>query len=73
MTNGAQAVSDEDMVSPWQTRLWGLGRTLQVENPEQLGGCIDLDPGPSVDNATNLDLLIDELTGSGTETEICVS
>ncbi|MDG1969963.1 MAG: SDR family NAD(P)-dependent oxidoreductase [Paracoccaceae bacterium] len=70
VTNGAQAVSDEDMVSPWQTRLWGLGRTLQVENPEQLGGCIDLDPGPSVDNATNLDLLIDELTGSGTETEI---
>ena len=44
ITKGAQAVKEDDLVSPWQTRFWGLARTLQVEHPDQLGGCIDIDP-----------------------------
>ena len=46
VTKGAQAVIGDDVVSPWQTRFWGFGRTLQVEHSEQLGGSIDLDPVP---------------------------
>jgi acyl transferase domain-containing protein/surfactin synthase thioesterase subunit/acyl carrier protein len=42
VTRGAQSVVNDDVVSPWQTRFWGFGRTLQVEHPGQLGACIDL-------------------------------
>ena len=68
VTRGAQAVSEGDVVSPWQTRFWGFGRTLQVEHPEQLGGCIDLDPAAS--DSSNVALLIADLSGAGSETEI---
>ncbi len=69
ITQGAQAVAVDDQVSPWQTRFWGFGRTLQVEHPGQLGACIDL--GNSVDSCKNhLDLLIAEFGRSAGETEI---
>ena len=70
VTKGAQAVAADDEVSPWQTRFWGFGRTLQVEHPEQLGGCVDLDPSPSGDGLGDLDLLIDEFVQSGLDTEV---
>ncbi len=70
VTKGAQAVAANDRVSPWQTRLWGFGRTLQVEHPEQLGGCIDLDPALSSDGSGDLDLLIAEIGRSGLDTEV---
>ncbi len=65
VTQGAQAIAPNDIVSPWQTRLWGFGRTLQVELPGQFGACIDLS------NAANeIDLLITELGRSGRDTEV---
>ena len=67
ITKGAQAVAPGDVVSPWQTRYWGFGRTLQVEHPGQLGACIDLDDGVNTDN---LDLLIGEFGRTAGVTEL---
>lgn len=72
VTRGAQAVTGDDQVAPWQTRFCGLARTLQVEHPDQLGGCVDLDPALSGDGSTDLDLLIAELAGAGSETEVAL-
>ncbi|MCJ8310148.1 MAG: SDR family NAD(P)-dependent oxidoreductase [Hyphomicrobiales bacterium] len=69
VTKGAQSVAADDVVSPWQTRFWGFGRTLQVEHPEQLGGCVDLDPRVASE-ADNLKLLVDELASGGNDTEV---
>lgn len=69
VTKGAQSVADGDVVSPWQTRFWGFGRTLQVEHPEQLGGCIDLDPSKDAET-TNMDLLLGEFARSGADSEV---
>ncbi|MEM7269979.1 MAG: SDR family NAD(P)-dependent oxidoreductase, partial [Pseudomonadota bacterium] len=66
ITKGAQAVEGDELTSPWQTRFWGLARTLQVEHPDQLGGCIDLDPA----GADELDLLIAEIRGPGADSEV---
>ena len=66
VTQGAQAVEPNDIVSPWQARYWGFGRTLQVEHPGQLGACIDLS-GVAV---ADIDLLIAELARSGRDTEV---
>ena len=67
VTKGAQAVEPDDPVSPWQTRFWGLGRTMQVEQPEHLGGCVDLDPARA---AEDFQLLIRELLGSLGDSEV---
>jgi surfactin synthase thioesterase subunit/NAD(P)-dependent dehydrogenase (short-subunit alcohol dehydrogenase family)/acyl carrier protein len=69
VTRGAQSVMETDVVSPWQTRFWGFGRTLQVEHPGQLGGCIDLDSGTD-NNADNIRLLVDALNRNDNETEL---
>ena len=65
VTRGAQAVAAGEAVSPWQSQTWGFGRTLQVEQPDHLGGMIDLDP--TAEGAG--DLLVAEL-GGGAETEV---
>ncbi len=65
VTCGAQAVTPEDVVSPWQTRFWGFGRTLQVEHPGQLGACIDL-----ADVSADLEQLVTELCRQPRETEV---
>ncbi len=70
VTKGAQAVGDDDMVSPWQTPIWGFGRTLQVEHPEQLGACVDLDPSGADGDPNALDLLIAEFDRPGHDTEV---
>ncbi|MEP1205831.1 MAG: SDR family NAD(P)-dependent oxidoreductase [Rhizobiaceae bacterium] len=70
VTKGAQAVANGDLVSPWQTRFWGFGRTLQVENPDQLGGCIDLDPACLGNSSGDLDLLIAEFGRFGIDSEV---
>jgi len=69
VTQGAQAAAAQDVVSPWQTRYWGFGRTLQVEHPGQLGACIDLEADAS-ESIDNLELLMAELTNASGETEI---
>jgi acyl transferase domain-containing protein/surfactin synthase thioesterase subunit/acyl carrier protein len=75
VTQGAQAVTAEDVVSPWQTRFWGFARTLQVEHPDQLGGCVDLDANLSDGNVSDsnpgdLDMLIAEFCGANLDTEV---
>ena len=65
VTQGAQAVVANDIVSPWQARFWGFGRTLQVEQPGQLGACIDLS-----NTSEDLDLLVAEFNNAGEETEL---
>ena len=45
VTAGAQFLESEPEISaPVEATLWGLGRTLAVEQPELWGGLIDLDP-----------------------------
>ncbi|MDB4222561.1 SDR family NAD(P)-dependent oxidoreductase [Granulosicoccus sp.] len=78
VTQGAQAVAADDVVSPWQTCFWGFGRTLQVEHPGQLGACIDLSMGVDSSDADansgrgslDLELLAFELCHSSIDTEI---
>ena len=70
VTKGAQAVTADDEISPWQTRFWGLARTLQVEHPKQLGGSVDLHPTLSSHNPDDLSLLIAEFGRSGLDTEV---
>ena len=69
VTKGSQAVNMGDIVSPWQSQFWGFGRTLQVEQPDNLGGCIDLDP-KSNDLRKDLNLLLAELFNTQRETEV---
>ncbi len=69
VTKGSQAIDSSDLVSPWQSQFWGFGRTLQVEQPEILGGCIDLDPASS-DIQKDLNLLVSELFNPERETEV---
>lgn len=72
VTKGAQAVSGDDLVSPWQSQLWGFARTMQAEQPAQLGACIDLDPAVPNDSTRDLDLLIREITTLGPDSEIAI-
>ena len=45
VTQGAQAVNPEDPpLAAVQSLLWGLGRALAVEQPQQWGGLVDLEP-----------------------------
>ena len=69
ITKGSQAVDPGDLISPWQSQFWGFGRTLQVEQPNNLGGCIDLDPA-SEDILKDLKLFINELFSAESETEV---
>ena len=69
VTKGAQAVNIDDIVTPWQSQFWGFGRTLQVEQLERLGGCIDLDP--VFDEAhSSFEMLVTEICSFSTETEV---
>ncbi|MED6315166.1 MAG: polyketide synthase dehydratase domain-containing protein, partial [Verrucomicrobiota bacterium] len=69
VTKGAQAVNNDDTVLPWQSQFWGFGRTLQVEQPEGLGGCIDLDPAFD-ETLSGLDMLVTEICSSSPEREV---
>lgn len=44
VSRGGQPVSPKEPLALAQSLLWGLGRTIAVEQPQQLGGLIDLDP-----------------------------
>jgi acyl transferase domain-containing protein len=43
VTRNAQPLVDGDRANPAHAILWGMGRTLAVENPEIWGGLIDVD------------------------------
>ena len=64
VTRGAQAVTDTTSVAAAQATVWGLGRTLMWELPQQPLHCIDLDPGA----ATQIDLLLNEIRNHDEET-----
>ncbi|SMH62078.1 non-ribosomal peptide synthetase/type I polyketide synthase [Azospirillum agricola] len=46
VTRGAQAVLPEDGADPFQAALWGLGRSLAMEQPRLWGGLLDLPGDP---------------------------
>ena len=69
ITKGAQSVNNNDIILPWQSQFWGFGRTLQVEYPDALGACIDLDPAAD-ETMSSLDMLVKEICSSSLETEV---
>ncbi|MFF4484510.1 type I polyketide synthase, partial [Streptomyces sp. NPDC001520] len=42
VTRGAVSVVDGDVVDPYASAVWGLGRVIGLEHPERWGGLIDL-------------------------------
>ncbi|MBI2838246.1 MAG: amino acid adenylation domain-containing protein [Acidobacteria bacterium] len=56
VTRGAQSVESRlRPMAPAQSPLWGLGRTIALEQPALWGGLVDLDPGaPATENASRL-------------------
>ena len=57
VTQGAQALSGVQPLAMAQSPLWGLGRVLAVEQPQQWGGLIDLDPQQAEPAAQATDIL----------------
>jgi myxalamid-type polyketide synthase MxaE and MxaD len=54
VSQGAQAVRDEQRIAVTQAPLWGLGRTLAQELPGLLGGLIDLEAGATTEQSAQL-------------------
>jgi acyl transferase domain-containing protein len=55
VTRGAVGTSaDEAVINPAAGTLWGLGRVIALEHPEQWGGAVDLDPAGWPDEASLL-------------------
>jgi len=65
VTCGAQAVESTESVDPTQAALWGLARSIRLEQPALAGACIDLEP----DFAT-IAQLADDLVARDAEPEI---
>ena len=69
VTRDAQVVVDGDRCnSPWNAALWGLGRTLSVENAEIWGGLIDLARDTPIE--TTVEQLIAEISAGTPEDKI---
>ena len=64
---GAQAVLPGEKVQPAQAPLWGLGRTIALEQPES--GCICVDLPPTADHAA-LTWLCDQLLAPDQENQL---
>ncbi|MFH8388012.1 SDR family NAD(P)-dependent oxidoreductase, partial [Kitasatospora sp. NPDC018058] len=55
LTRGAVAVDDtEEVTSPEQAMLWGLGRVAALEHPDRWGGLIDLPAEPGEHDGARL-------------------
>lgn len=67
VTRGAQPVDETDIPRLAQAPLWGVGRTVMLEEPELACACLDLDP---VGDADNLAALIDVLGTPAQENQI---
>ncbi|MGH2853937.1 MAG: type I polyketide synthase, partial [Solirubrobacteraceae bacterium] len=64
LTRGAVAVDPADRLeSPAQAMVWGLGRTLGLEQPERLGGMVDLPQAIDRDALTRLCGMLGGLDG----------
>jgi acyl transferase domain-containing protein/SAM-dependent methyltransferase len=71
VTKGAQHVAPSDRVhSPAQATLWGLGRTMALEQAQAWGGAIDLDPHFTTQDSAAA--LLDELCAAGTEDQVAL-
>jgi hypothetical protein len=61
VTRGGQAAGDDGIApNPVQSSLWGLARSIALENPKLWGGIIDLDP-KSVDAQDEASQLADSI------------
>ena len=68
VTQGAQAVAQQDATMPEDATLWGLARVIALEHPELSCTCIDLDPSePSDASAAHV---VDELTSADANDQI---
>ncbi len=54
VTRGAQVIGEGQPPAAAQATLWGLGRVMALEYPEQWGGLIDLDMAPQAEEAARL-------------------
>ncbi len=68
VTRGAVAVG----LAPWpvqmaQAPLWGLARTIAVEQPQWRGGIIDVDPAEALEDVGRL---LDDIAGLETENQV---
>ena len=75
LTRGAEAVGDH-AVAAGQALLWGLGRSLALEQPDRWGGLLDLDPqgggAPEVSADAEAARLIEELLAPDGEDQLAL-
>lgn len=72
VTCGAQAVQPAEAVQPTQAALWGLGRTIALEQPELGCICIDLPPLAMADRDALAQALCDQLLAPDQENQIAL-
>lgn len=68
VTRGAQPVYISESLALAQAPLWGLGRAIDLEQPDIWGGLVDLDPNDNLE--ASADHLLDEILASGGEDQI---
>ncbi len=70
LTRGAQqANAHDDLLSPAQAPIWGLGKTLTLEHPELRCVCVDLAPRLM---SAEVDALLTEFAEQGAEQQIAL-
>ncbi|WP_329096108.1 SDR family NAD(P)-dependent oxidoreductase [Streptomyces sp. NBC_01439] len=69
VTHGAQHVSADDVVSPSQRALWGLGRVVALEQPQLRTTLVDLPATPSARDLRALDACLAE---GGADRELAI-
>ena len=71
LTRGAQRVLESDRtLTPVQSLLWGLGRSIALEHPEVWGGLVDLDPAKPA--AHSLAALLNVLAAGDGEDQVAI-
>ncbi|MBO3459428.1 type I polyketide synthase [Aetokthonos hydrillicola CCALA 1050] len=69
VTQGAQSVGNKSLPLQYQqSPLWGLGRTIALENGELQCRCLDLDP--TIEDVQAVPALLQELLSPGDENQI---
>ncbi|MBU3871405.1 SDR family NAD(P)-dependent oxidoreductase, partial [Streptomyces sp. 4503] len=69
VTRGAVSVGDGDVVDPYASAVWGLGRVIGLEHPDRWGGLIDL---PMEVDARTDSLLAGVLAGRTGEDQVAI-
>ncbi|MCG0291128.1 SDR family NAD(P)-dependent oxidoreductase, partial [Streptomyces sp. PSAA01] len=69
VTRGAVSVVDGDVVDPYASAVWGLGRVIGLEHPDRWGGLIDL---PTEVDARTGSLLAGVLAGHTGEDQVAI-